>query len=105
MTSRDGQTRTVTDNPAADRYELHLDGRLSGVVDYQVRDAGGGVEHLLIPHVEVLPELRGHGYSEPFLDDVLAEIDRRGIKIVPLCSYARAHVANRPDLAAMVLQR
>jgi predicted GNAT family acetyltransferase len=33
---------------------------------------------------------------------VLADIDRRGLKIVPLCSYARAHVADRPHLQAMV---
>jgi uncharacterized protein len=103
MSSHSDVARAVTDNPAASRYELHLDGRLSGIVEYRGVADDNDAGHLLIPHVEVLPELRGRGYSEPFLDDVLADIDRRGLKIVPLCSYARAHVANRPHLQAIVV--
>ncbi len=84
----------IADNPEASRYELRHDGELVGVVDYYT--AGEGV--LVIPHVEVLPRLRGHGHSEPFLDEVLADIDRRGLKVVPTCSYAAAHVRARPEL-------
>jgi len=102
MSPRNDVARTVTDNAAASRYELHLDGRLSGIVDYRGVGDDNDAGYLLIPHIEVLPELRGRGYSAPFLDEVLADIDRRGLKIVPLCSYARAHVADRPHLQAMV---
>ncbi len=86
-------SRSVHDNPDASRYELHLDGELSGWVDYRL---DGDV--LSIPHVEVSSRLRGQGVSAPFLDEVLVDVRRRGLKIVPLCGYARGHVAERPEL-------
>ncbi len=85
--------RTVADDPASNRYELRLDGKLAGVVEYQLEGAV-----MTIPHVEVVPELRGKGYSAPFLDEVLQLVRDRGLKIVPLCGYARSHIRERPDL-------
>ena len=70
-----------------------LDGKFAGVVEYQLEDAV-----MTIPHVEVVPELRGKGYSAPFLDEVLQLVRDRGLKIVPLCGYARSHIRERPDL-------
>lgn len=88
-----GPARAVVDNPDERRFELLLDGEVVGVVLYRRH---GDV--VTIPHVEVVPELRGRGYSEPFLDDVLAEIAEAGLRIVPTCSYARSHVLARPHL-------
>ncbi len=83
--------RKITDNRVARRFELELDGRLSGVVDYHERD---GV--LALTHVEVLPELRGTGVSAPFLDEVIERIAADGHMIQPVCSYARAHFRDTP---------
>jgi uncharacterized protein len=85
--------REITDNPEASRFELHIDGEFMGWVDYRLHD-----QVMTIPHVQVSPRLRGQGVSAPFLDDVLAEIRSRGLKIVPTCGYARTHVADRPEL-------
>ena len=85
--------RAIVDNDEASRYELLLDGRLSGVVEYRLTG-----DTMVIPHVEVLPELRGKGYSAAFLDDVLERVRGRGLKVVPLCGYARSHFDQRPDL-------
>lgn len=82
----------IDDNAEASRYELRHDGELVGVVDYQLRD---GV--MVIPHVEVLPRLRGRGHSEPFLDEVLTQVDQRGLKVVPTCGYAAAHFRTHPE--------
>lgn len=92
--------RRVSDNPEAGRYELHLGGELSGVVEYRRVD-----DVLIVPHVEVLPELRGRGYSAPFLDDVLDDVRRRGLRVRPLCSYARAHMLARPELHELLEHR
>ena len=85
--------RVITDNPQDSRFELHIDGEFMGWVDYRL---DGNV--MTIPHVQVAAQLRGQGISAPFLDDVLAEIRERGLKIVPTCGYARGHVAERPHL-------
>ena len=89
----DMSERVISDNPDASRYELHMDGRFLGWVDYRL---DGTVMTIL--HIQVSPELRGHGISAPFLDDVLADVRARGLSIVPTCGYARTHVAERPAL-------
>jgi predicted GNAT family acetyltransferase len=92
------ESRQITDNRVAQRYELAIDGRLSGVVEYREHE---GV--LALVHVEVLPELRGKGISAPFLDDVIELIAARDQKIRPICSYARSHVRDSPHLHGLVV--
>jgi uncharacterized protein len=93
-----GEVRVeVADNAEDSRYELRHNGELVGVVEYRLQD-----EVMVIPHVEVLPRLRGHGHSAPFLDQVLAEVEARGLKVVPLCGYASAHLRSRPDLTHLL---
>ncbi|MFN3215988.1 MAG: GNAT family N-acetyltransferase [Acidimicrobiales bacterium] len=87
----------VVDNPALHRYELRHDGSVVGVVQYRI---DGDV--MTIPHVEVAGQLRGKGVSGPFLDEVLARIEARGLKVVPTCGYAASHIAARPDLRHLV---
>ncbi|MFV0259188.1 MAG: GNAT family N-acetyltransferase [Acidimicrobiales bacterium] len=87
----------ITDNPDAGRYELRHDGEVVGWVDYRLSD---GV--MTIPHVEVARRLRGGGHSGPFLTEVLADVERRGLKVVPLCSYAAAHIRAHPELAHLL---
>ncbi|MDA3038968.1 MAG: GNAT family N-acetyltransferase [Actinomycetota bacterium] len=86
----------IADNPAASRYELRHNG-VVGVVEYRLDD---GV--LVIPHVEVVPALRGRGHSESFLDAVLEAIEARDLKVRPLCGYARAHFHNHPERATLL---
>jgi predicted GNAT family acetyltransferase len=89
-----GPAVEIADNTEAGRYELLHDGEVVGWVRY--RPGGDGV--LVIPHVEVIPALRGRGHSAPFLDEVLADVTRRGLKVVPTCGYAAGHIRSRPDL-------
>ncbi len=85
----------IADNPEAGRWELRHDGELVGVVDYYPATEDGVV---VIPHVEVLPRLRGHGHSEPFLDHVLRQMDEQGLQVIPTCGYARGHFRSHPEL-------
>lgn len=97
MSSDPKPSVAVVDNPAAGRWELRHDDRVVGVVEYAVRD-----DVVVIPHVEVIPELRGGGHSAPFLDEVLGHIAASGRRVRPLCGYAAAHMRRRPELAAML---
>ncbi len=86
-------SREIVDNVERRRFELHLDGRVAGHVAYRL---DGDV--VVVPHVEVDPELRGTGVSAPFLDEVLGLIRARGQKVRPLCGYARSHMSADPNL-------
>ncbi len=87
----------IIDNEAAGRYELRHDDRVVGVVNYRIT---GNV--FVISHVEVRHELRGHGHSAPFLDAVLDLIESTGMKVQPLCSYARIHMESQPERASLL---
>lgn len=96
--STSGPEVEIVDNPEAYRYELRHDGEVVGFVRYRPGDDGV----LVIPHVEVVPELRGEGHSAPFLDTVLADIERRGLKVVPTCGYAATHIRSNPELTHLL---
>jgi predicted GNAT family acetyltransferase len=87
----------IVDNPDVYRYELRHGGSVVGVVQYRI---DGDI--MTIPHVEVAGHLRGQGVSGPFLDEVLARIEARGMKVIPTCGYAASHIAARPELRHLV---
>lgn len=73
----------VADNEGLHRYELWLGERLAGWTDY--RRAAGETSLL---HVEVDPDLRGKGYADRFMREIVADLERRGETAKPVCSYA-----------------
>jgi len=73
----------VIDNPDRSRYELWLGERFAGWTDYRRSD---GEAALL--HVEVADDLRGQGYADRFMREIVADLDRRGETPQPVCSYA-----------------
>jgi len=79
----------VTDNKAANRYELQVHGHLA-VADYRLE---GG--KLFITHVEVPGELRGQGIAAQVMDGVIEDAKTRGLGIVPICSYAASYLKRK----------
>jgi len=77
-------SETFSDNSAAQRFELDVDGKLAWA-DYRRRD-----DQLIIPHVEADPELRGTGAASRLMQQVKAAADAESLTIVPICGYAAA---------------
>lgn len=86
MTSS-GISSEIVDNVDRNRFELCHDGDVVGVVEYRIADS-----IMTIPHVEVVPALRGKGASGPFLGSVLTMVRERDLQVRPLCSYARGYM-------------
>jgi predicted GNAT family acetyltransferase len=87
----------VTENAAELRWELHVDGRLAGVLDYR-RD--GSV--LDLHHTEVLPSLRNRGLGEVLVRGALDDVRSRGERVVPSCPFVAAFVRRNPEYADLV---
>ena len=62
------------------------------VADYQLQ---GGA--MLITHTEVPPRLQGRGIAAALVQAALAHAREHGLKVSPLCSYARAYMQRHPD--------
>ena len=84
-------TAEVTDNVAAQRYELAVDGQ---IVFARYRRDGSQVA---IRHVEAPPNLRGTGAASRLMDGIMAIARRDRLSVTPLCSYARWWLQRHPE--------
>jgi hypothetical protein len=73
---------TVTDNRDLRRFELNEEGQ-TAFATY----ARNGL-HVVIPHVESPPALRGHGTAGRLMAGIVERARAEGFKITPTCSYA-----------------
>jgi predicted GNAT family acetyltransferase len=84
----------VTDNPAANKYEAHLDGELAGSLYYRE-----GPDGLVLVHTEVLDGFEGKGVGGRLVAGALDDIRKRGLNVTPLCAFATAYIERHPEYA------
>ena len=89
-------TPQITDNTAASRFEIELDGRLAEM-DYRIRS-----NRLVILHTVVPPEMEGHGIGGALVTFALDRAVRDEMTLVPLCPFTRGWLQRHPDAAARV---
>lgn len=90
-------TTSVHDNAADTRFEITVDGRLAGYVDYR-RD---GDEYAL-PHTRVYPEFGGRGIGSQLIAAVLEEISSRGGTVLPFCPFVPKIIRDNPEYLELV---
>jgi uncharacterized protein len=89
-------TPQVTDNTAASRFELKVDGQLAQMV-YRLRG-----DRLVIIHTEVPETLSGRGIGSILVAAAIDRAGREGLTVVPLCPFARGWLERHPDAVATV---
>jgi predicted GNAT family acetyltransferase len=82
---------SVTHNTARNRYEMPTEHGLA-VAEY--RQQG---DRLIFTHTEVPPQDEGKGFAAKVVGAALEDTHRRGLKIVPACSYVVAYVRRHPE--------
>lgn len=86
----------VRDNPAAQRFELEVDGHLA-VIEYQPMPGG-----LVFVHTGVPEALGGRGVGGRLVKAALRQVRARGLKVRPDCPFVRAWLERHPDFADLV---
>ena len=82
--------------PDRGRFQARVDGQLC-VADYRLTD---GV--MAVTHTEVPPSLQGRGIAAALVRALLDHAAAHGLKVRPLCSYARAYMQRHPETAALM---
>ncbi len=82
--------------PDRGRFQARVDGQLC-VADYRLTD---GV--MAVTHTEVPPGLQGRGIAAALVRALLDHAAAHGLKVRPLCSYARAYMQRHPETAALI---
>ncbi|HXC57387.1 MAG TPA: GNAT family N-acetyltransferase [Rhizomicrobium sp.] len=83
----------VSDNKSYHRFELEEAGR-TAFANYQRNGL-----HVVIPHVEAPPELRGKGTAGRLMRGIVERARAEGFKITPTCSYAMIWFRRNKDAA------
>lgn len=76
-------------------FVLRVDGERLGFLEFTRPDAGV----MRIEYVEVDPELRGTGLGKQLVEKAVAFAKDNQLKVVPICSYARAVIQRDADLS------
>jgi uncharacterized protein len=88
---------TVVDVPDQNRYELRIDGKLTGLAAYRRRDG-----QLVVTHTEVDPSSSGRGLGTRLVRDVLDDARRQGLAVVPLCPFVDHVIEQHPEYMDLV---
>jgi predicted GNAT family acetyltransferase len=82
----------VRDNPEEHRYEILVEGRLTGIADYRVSGTT-----MLMPHTEIAPAMRGRGLGATLVRWALDDARRSGRTVVAGCWYVARFIADHPE--------
>ncbi|MCW3158280.1 GNAT family N-acetyltransferase [Micropruina sonneratiae] len=87
----------VTDNPAAKRFEAHLDGELAGIAEYQLTD-----ELMVFTHTEVEPAFEGRGVGSALARTALDHLRTEGTrKALAVCPFIKGWIQRHPEYLAI----
>ena len=85
------------DGESGGRYTVQLDGH-----EAEMTYSRAGETRIIIDHTGVPDALRGRGVGEAMVEQAVVDARAEGIKIIPLCPFAKAVLAKRPDWSDVV---
>jgi len=80
----------------ANEFVLRIDGERRGFLEFTRPEVGV----MRIEYVEVSPQLRGSGLGQQLVEKAVAFATENKLKVIPICSYARAVMQRDPALSA-----
>lgn len=86
----------VVHNVERRRYELVEDGHVAHS-DYVLDGDVITFTHTIVP-----PEIGGRGVASRLIGGALADVEERGLKVVPQCSFVAGYFAKHPELAGLL---
>jgi predicted GNAT family acetyltransferase len=89
----------ITDNAAASRFEITVDGVPAGHADYH--DGPGG---RAFNHTEIADEFEGQGLASQLIRFALDEARTAGRKVLPFCPFVRGFIERHSDYLDLVAQ-
>ena len=88
MTNRDYE---LIDNTELKRFEMHVDGHIA-FLEYILKP-----DKIYLIHTEVPPAIGNRGIGSKLVKKILEEVDRRGLKVVPACSFVEIYIKRHPE--------
>ena len=90
----------VRDAPERQRFELRIDGELTGFIQYRSEDGT-----VVMTHAEVAPAFEGRGLGIAMVKAALDFVRESGRTVVPRCWFVAAYIDKHPEYADLLAAR
>ena len=87
----------VRDNRRELRYEALAGGELLGLIRYRIEPG-----LVVLVHTDVAPSAEGKGVGSRLVGGALADIRRRGLRVVPICPFVADYIRRHAEYADLV---
>lgn len=81
----------LINNEERKRYELEVEGK-TAYIEYLLAQG-----KIYLTHTEVPRELEGKGIGSSIVQQVLEEVKKNGLKLMPLCPFVAAYLKRHPE--------
>lgn len=89
----------LIDNKESHRYEFHI-GKNVPVIEY-IKSKNGDI---YLSHTEVPTALEGKGVGSQLVEKALKDIERQGLRLVPLCPFVAGYIHKHPEWRHIVMK-
>jgi len=88
---------TVADNADGSRYEIRIDGKPAGVLQYRLQP--GLIE---LVHTEIDEEFEGRGLGSRLISFALDDARKRGLAVLPFCPFVNDYIRRHRQYVELV---
>jgi predicted GNAT family acetyltransferase len=88
----------LKDNIERKRYEFDMEGP-KPLIDYIKSNQGV----IYLTHTEVPPRLQGQGVGQQLVKEILEDVERQGLKVVPSCPFVAAYMKRHPETLKLLM--
>lgn len=89
----------LIDNTDENQYEFHV-GKYIPKIEYIKTNNG----EIYLTHTEVPVVLEGQGIGSQLTEKVLADIEKQGLRLVPLCPFIAGYIKKHQDWGRIVMR-
>lgn len=89
----------LIDNKERHQYEFHVE-KKTPKIEY-IKSQNG---EIYLTHTEVPPQLGGKGIGSQLAEKTLKDIERQGLRLVPLCPFIAGYIHKHPEWKRIVLR-
>ncbi|MBO6515783.1 MAG: N-acetyltransferase [Bacteroidia bacterium] len=88
----------IKDNTEHSQYEVVVENHLSKI-EYIIAQ-----NKIYLTHTEVPAELGGKGVGKSLVNEVLQDIEKRGLTLVPLCPFVAVYIKKNPEWKRLLMK-
>ncbi|VAX23400.1 Predicted acetyltransferase [hydrothermal vent metagenome] len=88
----------LVDNEQLKQYEFHIDKFVPKIEYIKEKDK------IYLTHTEVPTNLEGKGIGSDLVKNVLEDIERKNLTLIPLCPFVALYIKRHPEWKKLVLK-